>query len=221
MKALIFDFDSTLVDTEQAILSATKDGMKFLGIPLIDAIPEHPFEACFGGDLIEHVNALAQRPVQDPHQIQTIYAAAKKLYDPVRYAQEMIPYEGIAEFLQDAKQQGFLLAVVSNSLQNTLEQLCEKFFPGCMNAIYGDRGEGRSKPDPIGIFTVLEELSLSPKDVLYIGDTLVDYETARAAGVAMVGAVWSKTNAARQLEESGHCPIVHHPKELWVVLNKN
>ena len=69
------------------------------------------------------------------------------------------------------------------------------------------------KPDPAGAFRIMEQLSLKPEEVLYLGDTATDMKTGKGAGLFTIGALWG-FRKREELEESHADAIIGHPMEL-------
>ena len=69
------------------------------------------------------------------------------------------------------------------------------------------------KPDPAGVFVVLKELGLSPEECLYVGDSGVDMQTGKAAGLFTIGVLWG-FRGRQELEENHADVVIETPKML-------
>ena len=85
---------------------------------------------------------------------------------------------------------GLRLAVVSNKAEFAVRTLCDGFFPSLFGAVVGAREGVPKKPDPAGVLSALTALSVAPSEALYVGDSDVDAETARNAGMDCVLVAW-------------------------------
>lgn len=100
-----------------------------------------------------------------------------------------------------------------------MKGLCERYFPGCIDAAAGEReAEGiRRKPAPDMVFTAAERLGVKREDCLYIGDSEVDLQTAKNAGMDCISVCWGFRDA-EFLKQAGATQLVHTPKELEKLL---
>ena len=73
------------------------------------------------------------------------------------------------------------------------------------------------KPDPASALEITDALGVSPGDVLYLGDTSIDMQTARAAGMRPIGVLWGFRDRA-ELEGTGAEALIAAPKELLTLL---
>ena len=99
------------------------------------------------------------------------------------------PYEGIPELLATLKSQGHHLAVASNKYQAATEKIVEHFFPGVFDVILGEREGIERKPNPQIVYDILSTLNIK-HSTLYLGDSLVDRDTAANASVPFVACSW-------------------------------
>ena len=108
------------------------------------------------------------------------------------------------------KERGVSLAVASNKYQAATEKIVNHFFPGMFDVILGEREGIERKPHPQIVFDILEKI---PGEVLYVGDSLVDFETATNANVPFVACSWGFVSRDR-LENAGIAHIVDEPLSL-------
>ena len=101
------------------------------------------------------------------------------------------PYPGITEMLRSLQSHRILMAVASNKYQAATQKLIGHFFPDiAFTAILGQREGIPAKPHPQIVFEIMEKAGVEKKDTVYIGDSGVDMETGRNAGVDTIGVVW-------------------------------
>ena len=84
-------------------------------------------------------------------------------------------------------------------------------------AIFGQRPDVPLKPDPAVVEEILARSGVAKEHVLYVGDSGVDMQTARAAGLQSVGVTWGFRDRA-ELEATGACRIIDRPDELLALL---
>ena len=122
------------------------------------------------------------------------------------------PYDGIPELLAALQSQGHHLAVASNKYQAATEKIVAHFFPGIFDIVLGERTGIPRKPDPQIVKDILSTLNIQ-HSTLYIGDSLVDRDTAANAGVPFVACSWGFV--PRETLVSASCPrIIDHPADL-------
>lgn len=100
------------------------------------------------------------------------------------------PYPGIPAALRRLQAAGFRMAVVSNKVEPSVEALRREFFADTLAVAVGDADGRPCKPAPDGTFEALRRLGLTPAEAVFVGDTDVDMETARNAGLPCVTAGW-------------------------------
>jgi phosphoglycolate phosphatase len=129
------------------------------------------------------------------------------------------PYEGIGETLQELKRLGVKLGVVSNKPHDATTEMCEFYFGDLLDAVIGDSPERKKKPAPDNIYEILKLLGSDKAKTLYVGDSDVDMETAKNAGLDCVGVTWGY-RSEETLTEYGADHIASEPAQL-IQLIKN
>ena len=126
-------------------------------------------------------------------------------------------YDGICPLLQTLIDEGYRLAVVSNKIDSAVSVLCKKYFGDRITLCIGDREGIRKKPAPDSVHEVLRRLHIAKEDAVYIGDSEVDIETARNAGIDCIGVDWGFRDG-EYLRELGAKYIVNHPDEVLKII---
>lgn len=125
---------------------------------------------------------------------------------------EVTPYEGIPELLEELKNQGIRLAVFSNKPDAATQRIIREFFGDTFEVVLGKRDEYPKKPDPTGVYKILEELGAKPEETLYFGDTNTDMHTGRNAGAFTIGVTWGFRDR-KELEEAKADAVIDRPAE--------
>jgi phosphoglycolate phosphatase len=214
VQAVVFDLVGTLLDTLADIASCTNMVRAELGLP------PHPTEAYkhFVGDGLTELllRAFPARALRGPG----LGARARRfeeLYE-AHSMDETRPYPGVARMLDAVARRGLPMAVVSNKPQRFTEQCVAKLLPSWRFAVVrGARPKVPLKPDPAGTLAAARAMRVRPAAVLYLGDTGVDMQTAVAAGMFPVGALWGFRDAA-ELEGFGARALIRRPGELRALL---
>ncbi len=213
-KAVLFDLDGTLLDTLDDLAGAANQVLEKRGLPV------HPKEAYkyFVGDglqvLIERIVPAAERK---PALLKELAADFRQVYGQTWQVHSR-PYPDIDSMLKSLAGSGLRLAVLSNKPHDFTRLCVDNLLPGhSFDLILGQRDGVAKKPDPAGAIEVAQTLSLAPEQFLYLGDTAVDMETARRAGMCAVGVLWGFRDEA-ELSDAGAEHILHTPMEAMNLL---
>ena len=186
-KLVIFDLDGTLLNTIADLAAATNYALTQFGYPT------HPTDAYrfFVGN---GINKLFERALPEeertPENVLRIRSKFVPYYN-IHNADLSRPYPGIEELLNLLQQHHFQLAVASNKYQAATEKLVAHYFPEIhFTAVFGQREGVNVKPDPTIVFDILKLADVRKEDVLYVGDSGVDMQTAANAGVTACGVTW-------------------------------
>lgn len=124
------------------------------------------------------------------------------------------PYNGIEELLLTLREQNVKLAVASNKYQKAVERIIEHFFSDInFVAVEGQKDGINVKPDPSIVFSILAKAKTPKSQVLYVGDSGVDMETARRACIDSAGVTWG-FRPEKELVEYYAQHIIHNPDEI-------
>ncbi len=181
-KALLFDFDGTLLDTNELIIESYLHilGDKFPGKYDRDSVI--PF---LGPSLQETCEAI------DPTQTDSLILSYRE-WNLEHHDQMVAPFDGVVETLHKLKNDGYKLAIVSTKRREMIERGLQLM--GCQSlfdTIVGLEDVSRTKPDPEPILLALEHLNVSKEDALMIGDNFHDIVGGQNAGVDTAGVAWS------------------------------
>ena len=218
---IIFDLDGTLLNTIDDLGYACNYALDKTGYP---TFPIEAYPAKVGNGINNLIRRALPETERTEENIQKVRAYFVPYYNE-HNCDYTRPYEVIEAVLKTLKAQGHLLAVASNKYQAATEKIVEHFFPGVFDVILGEREGVERKPNPQIVFDILDRLRLtedrpaSPDRVqtLYIGDSLVDYETAKNANVPFVACSWGFV-AREKLVEAGVAHIIDKPEEILSVI---
>lgn len=214
---IIFDLDGTLLNTIDDLGYACNYALEQTGYPT-HRIEEYPRMVGNG------INNLIRRALPESERTEENILRVRAHFVPYYDAHNSDytrPYEGIPELLQSLKAQGHRLAVASNKYQAATEKIVSHFFPGIFDVILGEREGIERKPNPQIVYDILAQLHNEPINekmvngqmVLYLGDSLVDRDTAANAHVPFVACSWGFVSR-QALIEAGVSRIIDHPAEL-------
>ena len=124
------------------------------------------------------------------------------------------PYPGIIGLLDELKKRGIVLGIFSNKSHPVTLQVVDKTMGlSRFAAVLGSDAGFPRKPDPAGANEVIRRMGLPKKDILYIGDTIMDHETAVGTGLDDITVTWG-FRSRKQLEEQGITRFVETPDEI-------
>ncbi len=215
-KLIIFDLDGTLLNTIGDLAIGCDHMLSLRGLP------GHTYEeyCTFVGNGIMR---LVERALPEELRTEEYVKAARK--DFVDYYiehidQKSVPYEGITELIEELQAKGAKLAVASNKFQAGTEKLIKKFFPNIdFVEICGNREGVPLKPDTALVDIILEKAGVERNRVAMVGDSGVDIQTARNAGITSVGVSWG-FRSVEELKENRADYIVSSVEELRRVLEE-
>lgn len=183
----IFDLDGTLLNTIADLATATNQALDACGFPT------HPIEAYpfFVGN---GINKLFERALpaeaRTEENVLRIRAHFLPYYDE-HNADLSRPYPGIPQLLENLQAAGIQVAVASNKYHRATEKLIRHYFPTIrFAAILGQREGVPIKPHPQIVEDILALVPVNKEEVIYIGDSGVDLQTALNAGVESIGVTW-------------------------------
>lgn len=214
-KLVIFDLDGTLLNTIADLALSTNYALNKLGYPT------HEVEA-YNFMVGNGINKLFERALPEGEKTEENVLRIRKEFVPfydMHNADESRPYPGIPELLSHLQDAGIQVAVASNKYQAATQKLIAHYFPTIkFTAVFGQRDGVNVKPDPTIVFDILKIANIEKNDVLYVGDSGVDMQTAANAGVTACGVTWGFRPRA-ELEEFNPAYIVDSAKEIECLLN--
>lgn len=186
-KLIIFDLDGTLLNTIADLAHSTNHALQTLGYPTHE-VASYNFMVGNG------INKLFERALPEGEKTEENVLRVRKeflLHYDRHSADESRPYPGIPELLETLQHKGYQLAVASNKYQAATEKLIAHYFPGIrFVAVFGQREGVKVKPDPAVVHDILRIAGVSKDEVLYVGDSGVDMQTAINSGVTSCGVTW-------------------------------
>ena len=136
-----------------------------------------------------------------------------------RWAENTRPYPGIPELLIALEQRHIPMAVLSNKHDDFTKLTTARLLPDIsFQIVRGALPSVPVKPDPTAALQMAEQMNVSPERFLYLGDTNTDMQTAQAAGMFGVGALWG-FRSAEELTANGAQALVRNPKDVLDILN--
>ena len=178
----LFDFDLTLADSSKGIVMCFTNVLHRHGY---EQVTEMEIKRTIGKTLEDSFAILTG--VNNPEQL----AAWKLEYtrEADKYMNDnTVLFPETVEVLTKLKVLGCKIAIISTKYRYRIEGVMERYFPkGFIDVIIGGEDVKHAKPHPQGVKTALKRLKAKKELALYIGDSTVDAETARNAGIDFCG----------------------------------
>jgi phosphoglycolate phosphatase len=212
--AALFDLDGTLLDTLTDLADAANHALASVGRPT------HPRDAyrTLVGQGVRQLFIDGLGPGHT-HLVDDAIAAHLAYYEAHRFDTTR-PYPGIGPLLEALTQRGVRLGVLSNKPDDATQDVIARYFPDTPWAwVRGHRAGTAPKPDPHAAIEATQALGIPPERWLYVGDTSVDMQTGRDAGMFTVGVTWG-FRSVEELWASGAEALIHEPAELLKLLDR-
>lgn len=183
---LIFDLDGTLIDSSEDLAISVNAALKHVGRPPLSNALIHSYVGNGAPTLIRRALG-AGTPEETEAEALAFFL---KFYRKHALEHTRL-YDGVRDVLDEGRAHGQRMAVLTNKPVKisadimTALGLGEHFF-----RVYGGDSFDEKKPDPTGIFRLCEEASTGKHETVMIGDSGVDVQTARNAGVKSCGVLW-------------------------------
>ncbi|MGN1316039.1 MAG: HAD family hydrolase [Acutalibacteraceae bacterium] len=214
IESVVFDLDGTLLDT----LGDLRDSVNFALVN--NSLPIRSTEEirAFVGNGIRRLIERAV-PENTPVEIVDKCFSDFKEYYKNHSAILTKAYDGIIDLMKTLKLKGIKIAVVSNKADFAVKTLMEDYFSGLYDCAYGERTGVGKKPAPDGVFGAMSEIEALKESTIYIGDSEVDIETAKNAGLPCVSVTWGFRD--KEVLEN-LCPeyIVDSPKDILNIIER-
>lgn len=217
IKAVVFDLDGTLLNTLKALSYCMTLTMKYFGLKEIDE--EHT--RYFVG---EGAKKFVDRAlIYNGDKNLALVPKAYEVYDDIfakNCLKDVKPYDGIMELLHTLRDMNIKSVVLSNKSQSGVESNINTVIgSNIFDLLYGEREGVPKKPDPTALNMIIMELGISKDELLYVGDTATDMQTAMNAGCTGVGVLWGFRDE-KELRENNANYIVKTPKEIENIIKK-
>lgn len=214
IKAVIFDLDGTLADTMPDLQSAMNGMLTRLG-----------YRTRTRAELIKAINNGAREFVRrslprDVQNVDFILQSAIETYEDEYskcYAEKTAPYANIEALLMDLKSMGIKISVLSNKQDMFVKDIIAKLFDKKIFSCIQGQDKLPIKPNPTSALAIAKSMGVKPSRCLFIGDSDVDIQTAKNAGMRSVGVSWGYRER-EVLEEAGADFIAKEPNDICEII---
>ena len=207
--SIIFDLDGTLLDTLTDIAESVNSVLALNGFP----IHSRDGYADFLGDGLHNLITRSVPADTPKFIIDECCLSFTEIYSK-NWKNNGRLYKGIDIMLAKLLEQGVRCTVLSNKPHAFTCMFIDHFFKeGIFEIVFGQREGVEKKPDPAGAIAISEFLKIKPEDILFVGDSDVDIQTGKAAGMGTVGVSWGYRTVA-ELKKNNADIIVNNPLEI-------
>lgn len=210
LQAVIFDLDGTLINSLADLAEAVNRMLDDHGHP------RRPLEV-FPKYIGEGMRHLVRRALPEDHRtedyVDRCVADYMAHYERCWHDQTRA-YDGMADALVSLKRRGVRLAVLSNKPHRFTVLCCDRFFaPGSFEIVFGQREGVPRKPDPSAGLEIATRLGVDLPRCAYVGDSGIDMQFGKAAGMRRAGVLWGFRDEA-ELRENGAEVLLCNPADL-------
>jgi phosphoglycolate phosphatase len=212
-KGIIFDLDGTLVNSLEDISDAMNTVLTNLNYP------NHSYETYqyfIGSGLRNLVSKALPESNNSEDQIEACFETMVNEYRKICTLKTK-PYQNIIELLDDLVSRNIKLAVFSNKADELTKKIASEIFPDYFDAAIGLSTEVLKKPNPFEAIEISKNWNLNTEEIIFIGDSDIDMQTAINANMFPVGVSWGYRTKA-ELKASGAKVVLNNPLELIQIL---
>ena len=207
----LFDLDGTLTNTLESMTYSVNLTLEEMGLSKITKDQCRLFVG--NGARVLTEKSLKVAGDTDASRIEEGMEIYGRIFDQ-NCTYHVTPYEGIPEMLKALKDKGIHLAVLSNKPDRQTVKVVKAIFGEELFDYAQGQKEGiRRKPEPDGVWYLMEQMHVSKEECLYIGDSEVDAATGRNAGLKTIGVLWGFRDR-KTLETAGADDLINRPDEL-------
>lgn len=207
-KGLFLDLDGTILNTIEDIRAAVNHslilhGFKARTLEQIRRSIGHGSKYLIKTSIVKDVDEKLFNSIFDTYK--NYYAQHVDVFTR--------PYDNVIETLKDIKNKGAKIAIITNKPIDLALPLVNKYFDGLIDVVYGQDKNSIPKPNPNDIFNAMEKLNLKREEILFVGDSLVDYQTANNANVTAILCSYG-FEKYEILRDNSNCKIINAFEDL-------
>lgn len=215
-KTIIFDLDGTLIDSIEDIALCMNRVLKELNLPTYE-INEYKYFVGGGvsvlvDNVLKNLNIDLENDIKD-----NLTKKFKEIYD-LKLHDKTKPYEGIYDLLDELMKLDCKIGVLSNKPhESTLAHVNSLFSKYKLQEVHGQKAHIEKKPNPTAAIQIANSFNTPCEEIYFIGDTMIDMQTAKNAGMIGIGVLWGFRDE-KELREHGADFIVKHPLDILEII---
>lgn len=215
-QSVIFDLDGTLLDTLEDLADAANWVCTTNGWPTFTL---EEYTHMVGNGVPKLCERFSPESARNPSDLAGTLAQFSARYTAHK-ADKTKPYPGIEKMLQLLEHANIPCAVFSNKTDGMVQDIIHRYFGSTsspLRVVRGARPGVPHKPAPDGLLPILQELGADPATTLYVGDSDVDVQTAKNAGLDSCGVLWG-FRGKEELTRAGATHLAADPDELLHII---
>lgn len=213
VKGVIFDVDGTLLNTVPTIAFHVNRALKECGYRTLEVQDYNHILGYGARYLIDHALQLSSGEKKSAEEVKRVMDIYNGYYisDPLYLTK---PYDGIVDVIKELKDRGVKIACFSNKTHSILlEVIGQMFGEGEFDEVLGQVDGVKEKPDPTGMYNIMDKLGLDKSEVIFVGDTEVDIKTGTNAGTFTLAVTWGFRDR-EEIEGLGEDAIIDDAREI-------
>jgi phosphoglycolate phosphatase len=216
IRAVLFDLDGTLLNTLEDLGNSTNRVLARQGFPVHALAAYKQFVGEGIATLVR--KALPEAASGDEGLVSQCVALLSEEYT-AHSTDVTDAYPGIRDLLATLQMRHVAMAVLSNKPDAMVQMLLKRYFPSVLFAAAAGANEFfPRKPDPTAALAIAKKLDIPPEQWAFLGDSKIDMQTAKAAGMFPIGALWGFRDAA-ELLANGAKKLIAQPRELLGIVS--
>lgn len=216
IKTVLFDLDGTLLNTIDDLADAGNWVCTQNGWPTFTV---EQFKHMVGNGIPKLVERFSPEDARSQEHLAATLAQFSARYDAHK-EDKTAPYAGIPELLDTLRANGIQCAVFSNKADAFCGKIIDHYFgTGRFDAVRGSRPGVPTKPDPAGLYALMEQIHADPAATLFVGDSDVDILTGHNAHLPAMGALWGFRGRA-ELTTAGADALAAVPEDIWAYIQE-
>lgn len=184
-KMVIFDLDGTLLNTLEDLAGAGNYALNQSGLPTHET---EKYRYFVGNGIPKLVERIVPEDC-DEETRNKVYEMFCSYYE-LHMNDNTVPYEGIVELLETLRNNNIVSAVVTNKADDFAGVIVKKYFGNLIEKTYGSIEGYPKKPDPYWVNKAIADSGFDKSEIIYIGDSSVDMQTAVNGGLYSCGVTW-------------------------------
>ncbi|MDX1828195.1 MAG: HAD family hydrolase [Lutibacter sp.] len=213
-KGVIFDLDGTLINSVEDIADAMNVMLKQNDLPTHNL---KTYEQFLGSGIRDLLKKAVAKKSNEKEFMDTCWNEMIAIYTS-NCTNKTKPYNGIINLLDTLVSQKIEMAILTNKADHLAKKIVAELFPTYnFEAVIGLTNEEAKKPNPVTAIQISKKFNLNPNEIVFVGDSGIDMQTATNAGMFAVGVAWGYRDK-NELIANGAKFILNHPSDLFKIL---
>lgn len=213
-KTVIFDMDGTVLDTVDDLTDSVNAGLLKANLPLRTRDEVQSFLGNGMKVLIE--KAVPKNITEEEKNL--VWEGFRSYYKE-HCNDKTHAYDGIVELMEKLKEDGIKMAIVSNKADSACQELSKLYFDNLVDLSIGESSQLARKPAPDMVWKAIDMLGADKETSIYIGDSEVDFETAKNSNIACISVLWG-FRTKEFLESIGATNFAKKPADIVKLLKQ-